>query len=211
MYDDGLSNLKYDEPVVELTPLFTKISVDIRELPWRDEWVKCGPLNDVFNPEPVGLKVDTNNAIYPLPPGIGLSKKEARHAERTRSAPPAAERSPTAPSGREGEAEWHFSSMLRSWDQKLSTLTSAMIKVIHRESIVLLADLRVHRNVRNFRSQQWGGGGGEWKGDGVEMCNTVYVDVRNAICHIQINIQLSCLRIIVSTEMFWIFVASSGG
>ena len=76
MYDDGLSSLKYDEPVVELTPLFTKISVDIRELPWRDEWVKCGPLNDVFNPEPVGLKVDTNNAIYPLPPGIGLSRKK---------------------------------------------------------------------------------------------------------------------------------------
>ncbi|XP_072174698.1 uncharacterized protein [Diadema setosum] len=51
---DGLSNLVYDDPVVELTPLFTKISVDIKELPWKTEWVKCSEVRDMFNPEMYG-------------------------------------------------------------------------------------------------------------------------------------------------------------
>ncbi|XP_041472714.1 beta-1,4-galactosyltransferase 5-like isoform X1 [Lytechinus variegatus] len=42
MATDGLSNLKYDQPTIELHPLYTNIAVDIRKLPWNPKWTRCG-------------------------------------------------------------------------------------------------------------------------------------------------------------------------
>ncbi|XP_041479655.1 beta-1,4-galactosyltransferase 6-like [Lytechinus variegatus] len=42
--DDGLNSITYQEPDIELTPLFTKISVDIRKQAWKERWTKCDPL-----------------------------------------------------------------------------------------------------------------------------------------------------------------------
>lgn len=75
MKSDGLKSIKYEEPNIDLTPLFTKISVDIHELPWKDEWTKCaGPLMDAFrtgDDEPI----DSEYARVPHPLKAAVARR----------------------------------------------------------------------------------------------------------------------------------------
>ncbi|XP_054761815.2 beta-1,4-galactosyltransferase 5-like [Lytechinus pictus] len=38
---DGVSNLRYEQPTIELHPLYTNISVNIQKLPWNPRWKRC--------------------------------------------------------------------------------------------------------------------------------------------------------------------------
>ncbi|XP_779931.2 beta-1,4-galactosyltransferase 5 isoform X2 [Strongylocentrotus purpuratus] len=41
MPTDGVSNLRYEPPTIELHPLYTNISVNIQKLPWNPSWHRC--------------------------------------------------------------------------------------------------------------------------------------------------------------------------
>ncbi|XP_041472844.1 beta-1,4-galactosyltransferase 5-like [Lytechinus variegatus] len=38
---DGVSNLRYEQPTIELHPLYTNVSVNIQKLPWNPRWPRC--------------------------------------------------------------------------------------------------------------------------------------------------------------------------
>lgn len=41
MDSDGVSNLKYEPPTIELHPLYTNVSTNIQRLPWNNKWTAC--------------------------------------------------------------------------------------------------------------------------------------------------------------------------
>ncbi|XP_030842446.1 uncharacterized protein LOC587517 [Strongylocentrotus purpuratus] len=76
MKSDGLKSINYEEPNIDLTPLFTKISVDIHELPWKDEWTKCaGPLMDAFRTED-DEPIDSESARVPHPLKAAVARRK---------------------------------------------------------------------------------------------------------------------------------------